>query len=121
MTIYSVVRITIRERRPDIAVLRSTGATPIQIISLYTLRAVVISGVGLALGYSVGVILVRAVLNAAIYAGLPTSLSLGITPPLVELLGIATGVLLGAGVLAGVTASYPEATTSPEHLTSTPL
>ncbi|WP_396611647.1 FtsX-like permease family protein [Haloferax sp. S1W] len=120
VTIYSVVRITIKERRPDIAVLRSTGATPLQVVALYTFRAVVLSGLGLALGYSFGVIIVRAVLNAAIYLGLPTSLSLAISPPVVGLLGIATVVLLGAGIVAGILASYPEATAAPEVLTSTP-
>ena len=47
--------------------------------------------------YSIGVILVRAVLNAAVYAGLPTSLALALTPAVVQLLGLATAVLLVAG------------------------
>ncbi|WP_058826107.1 ABC transporter permease [Haloferax sp. Q22] len=118
VTTYSVIRLTVKERRPDIAVLRSTGATPRQIVGVYTLRAVVLATVGLALGYSIGVILVRAVLNAAIYAGLPTSLALALTPTVVGLLGLASAVLLVAGVVAGLTASYPEATKPLDQLTS---
>ncbi|WP_042666320.1 FtsX-like permease family protein [Haloferax sp. ATB1] len=118
VTTYSVIRLTVKERRPDIAVLRSTGATPRQIVGVYTLRAVVLATVGLALGYSIGIILVRAVLNAAIYAGLPTSLALALTPTVVGLLGLASAVLLVAGVVAGLTASYPEATKPLDRLTS---
>ncbi|AKU08190.1 FtsX-like permease family protein [Haloferax gibbonsii] len=118
VTTYSVIRLTVKERRPDIAVLRSTGATPRQIVGVYTLRAITLAAVGLALGYSIGVILVRAVLNAAVYAGLPTSLALALTPPVIQLLGLATAVLLVAGVVAGLTASYPEATKPLDRLSS---
>ncbi|RDZ63825.1 peptide ABC transporter permease [Haloferax sp. Atlit-12N] len=118
VTTYSVIRLTVKERRPDIAVLRSTGATPRQIVGVYTLRAITLAAIGLALGYSIGVILVRAVLNAAVYAGLPTSLALALTPTVVQLLGLAAAVLLVAGVVAGLTASYPEATKPLDRLSS---
>ena len=117
VTIYSVVQITVRERRPDIAVLRSTGATPFQIFRLFTVRALALTAVGTAAGYGFGLILVRAVVNAAVYRGLPTTLSARVTEPVLAVLLPAVVFFLLVGGLAGLLAAYRGATEDPASLT----
>ncbi|WP_363465042.1 ABC transporter permease [Halogeometricum borinquense] len=116
VTIYSVVQITVRERRPDIAVLRSTGATPRQVLQLFALRAVTLTAVGTAAGYGFGLILVRVVVNAAIYGGLPTSLSAQISQPVLSVLVPAVVLFLVVGGLSGLLAAYKGATQEPAAL-----
>jgi ABC-type lipoprotein release transport system permease subunit len=118
VTVYSVVRITVRERRPDIAVLRATGAAPRQVLRLYAVRALCLTAVGLAVGYGVGVILVRLVVNVAVYAGVPTSLNAQVGGGVVDVLLPGGVVLLGVGGVAGVLAAFPGATGDPAPSTA---
>lgn len=117
VTIYSVVQITVRERRPDIAVLRSTGATPFQIFRLFTVQALTLTAVGTAAGYGFGLILVRAVVNVAVYRGLPTTLSAQVTESVLAVLLPAVAFFLLVGGLAGLLAASRGATGDPAALT----
>jgi ABC-type lipoprotein release transport system permease subunit len=116
VTIFSVIRITVRERRPDLVTLRSTGARPRQILALYVGRALFLTGVGVAIGYGFGLILVRAVVNVALYGGLPTSLNARVTPTVLTVLLPAVGLFLLIGGLSGFVAAYRGATVDPQAL-----
>lgn len=118
VTIYSVVQMTIRERRPDIAVLRSTGASPSQILRLFALRALTLTTVGTAVGYGFGLILVRGVVNVAVYQGLPTTLSATVSDTAIDVLVPAVVFFLVVGALSGLLAGYRNTTRDPEALTS---
>ncbi|MFA1611747.1 FtsX-like permease family protein [Halobellus rubicundus] len=114
VTVFSVVRVTVRERRPDIAVLRSTGATPRQIVSMYGLRALVLTAIGLAVGYGFGLIFVRAVVNVALAYGLPTTLNVQLTPRVLRILVPAGGLFLAVGAVSGVGAAYSATAHDPQ-------
>jgi hypothetical protein len=51
VVVYSVVRMTVRDRRDEIRVVRAVGASPRQVVGLFGGRALLLTGVGLALGY----------------------------------------------------------------------
>jgi ABC-type antimicrobial peptide transport system permease subunit len=113
VTAFSVVRISVRERRPDIEVLRATGATPRQIVGIYGLRALVLTAIGLAIGYGFGLIFVRGVVNVALSYGLPTSLDIRLTSRVLRVLVPAGGLFLVIGGLSGIGAAYTTTATDP--------
>ncbi|WP_458208913.1 FtsX-like permease family protein [Haladaptatus sp. NG-SE-30] len=107
VTVHSVTRMTVRDRREAIRVLRATGGTPSTIRRLFALRSGLLTLVGIALGYAFGVILTRSAANLAVFAGVPTSLAIRVTGEIAMILiGIFLGVL-GVGIVAGWLASWP--------------
>ncbi len=106
VTVYSVVRITIQERKQDIAVLRATGAPPRRIITIFSLRGLLVTGIGVALGYAGGLILVRSVINVATFLSVPTTLSAQLTPRVISLLLPAFTVFVAVGIIAGAIAAW---------------
>ena len=119
VTVFSVVRVSVRERRPDIEVLRSTGAQPRQIVGIYALRALLLTGVGIGFGFGFGFIFVRAVVNVALAYGLPTTLNARLTADVLGVLLPAGGLFLVIGGLAGVVAAYTATAGDPRTRNST--
>lgn len=116
ITVYSVIQITIRERRQDIGVLRATGASPRVIVAIFAGRALLMTALGTALGYAIGLILVRSVINAATFLGVTTTLGARITPSAVELLAPAFAAFLIVGMLAGALAGWRTVRVDPGNL-----
>ncbi|WP_348609323.1 FtsX-like permease family protein [Halobaculum rarum] len=106
VVVHSVTRMTIREREATIRTIRATGAQRTTILALFGVRATLLSAAGAALGYAAGVIGVNAAVSAAVFFGLPTSLSPTLTPAAARVIApiLLTVVLLGgaSGVLAAV-------------------
>ncbi|MFB6130281.1 MAG: FtsX-like permease family protein [Salinigranum sp.] len=117
VTVYSVTQITVQERRRTIGVIRSTGGSPYGVLALFGLRALLVAAVGAATGYAVGVILVRLVLNAAVYLGLSTSLDVRLTGRALSMLAPAVVALVGVGGVAGVVAALPVVRCPPARVT----
>ena len=82
--VYNALAVTVAERRPDIGVLRSLGATRPQVVALFTLLALALGLLGSLLGVPLGTAMARGVLyqfrdelgswlvNPAIASPLPT-------------------------------------------------
>lgn len=117
VTTYSVTRMSVRDRRPTIRVVRATGAAPRTVLGLFAARAGLLTGVGVALGYAVGVIATNSAVNAAVFVGLPTSLAARVTPRAVEVLVPLFGALLAVGIGSGVAAAWSAARAPPGSLT----
>jgi len=113
VTTFSVTSIAVEERRDTIATVRATGGTPGQVYALFAGRAALLTAAGVALGYALGVILIRLVVNAAVFLGLPISLAVAPSGRAVELLVPTTGVLVVVGTLAGAVATRPAVAAAP--------
>jgi putative ABC transport system permease protein len=61
--VYNAMAVTVAERRPDIGILRSVGATRAQIIVLFATAAAVLGVVGAALGVPLGILLAELTLS----------------------------------------------------------
>lgn len=61
--VYNALAVTVAERRPDIGILRSIGATRGQIIRLFAVAALVLGIIGAGLGLPLGVMLARITLE----------------------------------------------------------
>ena len=120
VTVFSVVRLSVRERRPDIRVLRSTGAQPRQIIGIYALRALVLTSLGISFGFGFGFIFIRGVVNVALASGLPTTLNARLTPDVLGILLPAGGLFLIIGGVAGVIAAGTTTVGDPRRQTDAP-
>lgn len=107
VTIYSVTRMTIQDRLDVIRIARATGADPRRLLTVFGLRGALLAGVGLALGYAIGVILPGVAVNAAVFLGLPTSLAVEVTPTIGRIVAILATVTIGVGATAGVAAAWP--------------
>lgn len=107
VVVYSVTRMTVRDRRRTIRIVRATGGRRRDLLVTFGLRAAGIGAVGVALGYAVGVILVNAAVNLAVFLGLPVALDVSVTSRVAELVAptlVAAVVVAGA---AGVLAAWP--------------
>ncbi len=107
VTIYSVTRMTVRDRLDAIRVARSTGAEPRGLLAAFGLRGALLAGVGVALGYAAGVILPGIAVNAAVFLGLPTSLAAAVTPGIARIVAVLAVATVALGALAGVVAAWP--------------
>lgn len=116
VTIFSVSRMSVRDRLSTIKIIRSTGARPRTVLGLFTLRAVLLTLVGTSLGYAVGVIVINATVNLAVALGFPTSLSLEAGPRGARVLGGLCLAVLGVGGIAGGLAAWPAVRRPPAHL-----
>ncbi|QLH81119.1 ABC transporter permease [Halosimplex pelagicum] len=105
VVVFSVTRMTVRDRREALVVLRATGATPRRIGLVVAARAGLLTLAGVALGYAVGVVVPNAVTAGAVTLGLPVGLPLGITPRSAPLVAGVCAVFVAVGVAAGALAS----------------
>lgn len=107
VSVYSVVRMTVRDRRETILVLRATGGQSRTVLGLFVARALMLTLVGVLAGYAVGVVVPNAAVNAAVFAGLPVALPVHVTPVVVATLlpGYVTVLVAGGG--AGALAARP--------------
>lgn len=119
VTVFSVTRMSVRDRLTTIRIVRSTGGRPTGILGLFAVRALLLTVVGVALGYAFGIILTRAAVNLAVAVGLPTSLAIRVTPRAVRVLVPALLGLLAVGAIAGLAAAWPAARKPPAQLTDT--
>lgn len=113
VTVYSVTRMSVLDRREAIEVIRSTGGTPWDVLGSFALRAGVLSAVGAAAGYAIGVIAVASAVNVAVVAGLPTSLDPRVTVESARILVPLVCAVPLVGVVAGVVAAWPTARAPP--------
>ncbi|AUV82557.1 hypothetical protein C2R22_13675 [Salinigranum rubrum] len=107
VTTFSVTRVVVEDRRETISVVRSTGASPLSVYAIFGVRALLLTGIGVALGYALGLVLVRSVVNAAVFVGAPTSLSVSVSAEAVRLLAPTSAFVVLLGGLAGVVAARP--------------
>jgi hypothetical protein len=120
VTTYSVTRMSVRDRRPTIRIVRATGGRPRTVIGLFAARAGLLTAVGVATGYAIGVIATNAAVNVAVAAGLPTSLAVQVSPRAVRVLLPLFGALVGVGVVSGIVAAWRAARAPPGSLTHPP-
>ncbi|WP_435065482.1 FtsX-like permease family protein [Halobaculum sp. EA56] len=106
VVIYSITRMTIRDRSDTIRVIRATGGRDRTLLALFGVRAGVLTATGAALGYAFGVIGVNAAINVAVFAGLPTSLSPTVTPAVATVLVPIVGSVILLGIVSGVGAAW---------------
>lgn len=107
VVVYNVTRMSIRDRRQEIRVARSTGISPYRLFGLLEARVAAVTGTGVALGFAVGLIATNAVINAATYAGLPVTIRTVVTPEVLRLCLRIGGFLFAMGLVAGVLAAVP--------------
>lgn len=103
VTVFSVTRMTVRDRRSTIQVARATGATPRAVATLFVARATLLSSVGVALGFALGVIVTNATVNAAVAVGIPATLSIDVGSAVTVIAPLLGGMVL-VGALAGALA-----------------
>ncbi|MFC7223971.1 FtsX-like permease family protein [Halalkalicoccus sp. GCM10025322] len=119
VTVYSVTRMGVRDRLATIRTVRATGATPRDVLGIFALRSAVITAIGIALGYALGVILPNAALSAAIFLGFPTALDLGLTTQALYILAPTYVGLVLIGALAGAGAAWSAIRDPPAQLSTT--
>jgi ABC-type lipoprotein release transport system permease subunit len=101
VTVYSVTRMTVRDRRRTLFVVRSTGGDGRRLLGLFGLRAGLLTAGGGAFGYAFGVILVNAILNVATYVGTLTTLDISGSAGDTLLIAGMLGCLIIVGAAAG--------------------
>lgn len=117
--VFSVTRMSVQDRAKTIQIVRATGATPRAVRILYTVRAAIVTLVGIAIGYAVGLIAARIAVNASVFLGVPVSLNLSLSwPALRVLIPLYAGVLI-LGAIAGYLASWPVSRIPPAEVQST--
>jgi len=116
VVVFSVTRMTIQDRVTTLAVLRATGLPRRRVLALFAGRASLLAGVAVFVGAAAGVVVTNAAVNAAVFVGLPTTLSLQVTPQVLRVLvpGLLGVVVVGVG--AGVAATVPTVRKSPAAL-----
>lgn len=116
VTLFSVTRTTIRERSHTLGVLRTTGATPTKIAGVVLARVLALTGVGLLVGYALGVIGPNFVVNASVYAGLPVTLTTTVTPAVIAVLVPTYAIVLATAAVAALLAAWPALRSPPAQL-----
>jgi ABC-type antimicrobial peptide transport system permease subunit len=107
VTVYSVSRMSVRDRQTAIRVIRATGGTPSQVAALFVARALLFTVSGIALGYGLGIIVANGGVNLAVSLGLPTSLIVNVTARVLRVLAPLYTIILGVGGIAGWLAVRP--------------
>jgi ABC-type antimicrobial peptide transport system permease subunit len=118
IVVYNVTKMSVRDRLDAIRVIRSTGASGWRVGLLFTLRAGLLVTTGVVLGYAAGLILIKALVNVAIYVGLPIALDVTVTGQSATVVAGVAGVFVLMGLVAGAFAAYPAATRPPASLGS---
>jgi len=112
ITTYSATRMTVADRRKDLKVIRATGGTPGTVLRCSPCGLGLLGGIGVALGYAIGVITANGAVSVAVAVGLPTSLSVAITREVAAFLGALVFVIIVVVVAGGVLVAR-RATVSP--------
>lgn len=120
VVVFVVTRMTLRDRRETIHLLRATGAPPRRILWLVVARASLLTGVGLLLGVSLGVVATNAATNAAVFAGVPTTLDPAVDFDVLARLAPTVAALLITGLGAGILAGWNASTRPPARALSRP-
>lgn len=107
VVVWGVTRMTVRDRAATIRTVRATGASPTRVLSVLTLRAAAVSGLGVALGALLGVGVTNLVVAVAGLFDVQLSFETALTPGVVQLLGAICVALFLGGVLGGLTAALP--------------
>lgn len=118
VVVYSVTRMTVTDRLDAIAVLRATGLPPRGVLGLFVLRSLLVTGVGVVAGYAVGLVAPSAAVNLAVFAGVPTTLTLQVTPAVLETLAPALAGLVAVGAAGGLVGALPAVRGPPARLTA---
>ncbi|WP_336339224.1 FtsX-like permease family protein [Haloarcula brevis] len=118
IVVYNVTRMSVRDRLEAIRVVRSTGAPGWRVGLLFTLRAGLLVTTGVVLGYAVGLVLIKALVNVAIYVGLPIALDVTVSGQSATVVAAVAGIFVLMGLAAGGLAAYPAATRPPASLGS---
>jgi len=116
VVVFSVTRMTVRDRLGTLAVLRATGLSGRGLLVLFGVRSGLLAGVAVLVGAAAGVVLTNAAVNAAVFLGVPTTLSLRVTPAVFGILAPALLAVWAVGVLAGLVATLPAVRESPAAL-----
>jgi len=116
IVVYSVTRMSVRDRLDAIRVIRSTGAPGWRVGLLFTARAGLLVTAGVALGYAVGLITIKALVNVAIYVGLPIALDVSVTGQSATVVAAVAGLFVLLGLAAGALAAYSASTGPPSSL-----
>lgn len=116
VVVYSVTRMTIRDRRLTIRVMRATGADPLRVGATVVGRSGLVAGVGVLTGTAVGVAAPTLLVAGARAVGVPVSLPTAVTVDQLRVVAAADLGLVVAGVLAGVVAAVPVVRTPPAQL-----
>lgn len=116
--VFSVTRMSTQDRHRSIKIVRATGGTPGSVRRLFTLRAIVVTVVGVTLGYAGGLIATRTAVNLGVFLGLPVSLDVSLSAASLGLLvPLYTGLLVLGGV-AGYVAAWPVSRGPPADVSS---
>ncbi len=107
VVVFSVTRMTVRERRATLTTLRATGASARRVGLLVAARAGLLTFCGAAVGYALGVIVPNAAATAAVTLGFPVGLPMGLTGRAATLVGAVLLCLVGVGTVAGWVAARP--------------
>ncbi|WEL16710.1 ABC-type antimicrobial peptide transport system,permease component [Halorhabdus sp. SVX81] len=116
--VFSVTRMSVRDRAKTIRVVRATGGTPRAVRALFTARATIVTLVGITIGYAVGLIAARVAVNVSVFLGVPVSLNLSLSWPVLHVLVPLYGGVLLTGALAGYLASRPVSRLAPVQIRS---
>lgn len=119
VVVYNVTRMGVRDRLPEITVIRATGGTPRQLLVIFGVRAGLLTAAGIILGFALGVIVTRAIVTIAIAAGLHITLDPAVTPAVIRIILPSLAVLLLVGIGAGILAVRPATTTPPSRIQQT--
>jgi len=116
VTVYSVTRMSILDRRQAIQVARATGGRPRTILATFTARAGILTATGTVAGYAIGIIVVSSVVNVAVAIGLPTSITTRVTTDVAVVLAPIVIAVPLIGAVAGVAAAWPAAYSPPASI-----
>ncbi|KYH24953.1 FtsX-like permease family protein [Halalkalicoccus paucihalophilus] len=118
VVLYSVTRISVRERIETIEIIRSTGGTPLRVLSLFGLRSTLLAFVGVLSGFFVGVVVTHLSIALATWAGISITLEPRLTPSVLRILVPMLAMLVLVGCIAGILAARPAVNVPPTALQS---
>lgn len=116
VTVFSVSRMTVRDRLATVRVARATGASPRQLGGLFAGRALLLTAAGVLVGSAAGVVAANGAVTLAVALGVPTALPVAVTG---RVLGVVVPMALGlvvVGALAGALAVRPMLRVPPGEL-----
>ena len=105
VVVFSVTRMSVRDRIETLQVIRATGAPPRSVLTIVALRAGLLTGAGVLIGYALGTVGTRAAVVLAAYLGVPTTLDPQVTPAVAARLIPTLVLLLVVGTVAGAGAA----------------
>jgi putative ABC transport system permease protein len=116
--VYNAMAVTVAERRPDIGILRSVGATRGQVIVLFATAAAVLGVIGAVLGVPLGILLAEVTLSQFQSELESMFLNPDINPTRVSWTNAALAVLAGVAtaVFAALVPAVQAANDDPAHV-----